>query len=75
MPEVPFVGALDPRMEIIGIYHVSDPSEVPFMVTFLRRSITGSSNFRQRRNRLVLQAIAIALLDLVDELIGLVACG
>jgi len=24
----PFIGALDPRMEIIGIYHVSDPSEI-----------------------------------------------
>jgi len=24
----PFVGALDPRMEIVGIHHVSDPSEV-----------------------------------------------
>ena len=24
----PFIGALDPRMEIIGIHHVSDPSEV-----------------------------------------------
>jgi len=24
----PFVGALDPRMEIVGIHHVSDPSKV-----------------------------------------------
>ena len=24
----PFIGALDPRMEIIGIYHLADPSEV-----------------------------------------------
>jgi len=24
----PFVGALDPRMEIVGIHYVSDPSEV-----------------------------------------------
>lgn len=24
----PFIGALDPRMEIIGIHHVPDPSEI-----------------------------------------------
>ena len=29
----PFIGALDPRMEIVGIHHVSDPREVPFLVT------------------------------------------